>query len=151
MERIKVKLKNIAGDKFLDVPNYETPGSAGVDLRASLLRDIVLQPSETVKVSTGWAIQLPDSQAVGLVFARSGLAANFGVALANGVGVIDSDYRGEIQVLISNNGPEPYIIHHGDRIAQMVFLPVMRAEFEVVEDLVDTLRGKGGFGSTGLL
>ncbi|MHB8127121.1 MAG: dUTP diphosphatase [Desulfitobacteriaceae bacterium] len=150
MEQIKVKLKSITGDKLIAVPNYETPGSAGVDLRASLKREIVLQPGETVKVPTGWAMQLPDSQVVALVFARSGLAAKYGVALANGVGVIDSDYRGEIQILMSNNGPEPFTIHHGDRIAQMLFQPIMRAEFEVVEDIDDTLRGKGGFGSTGV-
>ena len=118
-------------------------------MRASLEQEIVLLAGETVKVPTGWAIQLPDSQVVALVFARSGLAANYGVALANGVGVIDSDYRGEIQILISNNSSEPYIIHHGDRIAQLLFMPVMRAEFEIVEDLEETLRGKGGFGSTG--
>ena len=149
MERIKVKMKNVSGDKFGAVPEYETPGSAGVDLRASLERKIVLQAGETVKVPTGWVIKLPDSQVVALVFARSGLAANYGVALANGVGVIDSDYRGEIQILISNNGPEPFIIHHGDRIAQMLFMPIIRAEFEIVEDLEETLRGEGGFGSTG--
>ncbi len=149
MERIKVKMKNISGDKLNVVPKYETLGSAGVDLRASLEQEIVLLAGETVKVPTGWAIQLPDSQVVALVFARSGLAANYGVALANGVGVIDSDYRGEIQILISNNSSEPYIIHHGDRIAQLLFMPVMRAEFEIVEDLEETLRGKGGFGSTG--
>ncbi len=149
MERIKVKLKNVSGDELREVPKYETPGAAGVDLRACLAQEIILQPSETVKIPTGWAMQLPDSQVVALVFARSGLAANYGVALANGVGVIDSDYRGEIQILMSNTGPEPFTIHHGDRIAQLLFMPVMRAEFEVVEDLVETLRGKGGFGSTG--
>ncbi|MFZ3100976.1 MAG: dUTP diphosphatase, partial [Desulfitobacteriaceae bacterium] len=86
MERIKVRLKNVSGDKRSAIPSYETPGAAGVDLRACLEREIILQSGETVKVPTGWAIQLPDSQVVALVFARSGLAANYGVALANGVG-----------------------------------------------------------------
>jgi dUTP pyrophosphatase len=149
MEKIKVILKNLSGNESLSLPRYETPGSAGVDLRACLDQEIVLFPGKTIKVPTGWAVQLPDSQAVALVFARSGLAARYQVALTNGVGVIDSDYRGEIQVLLSNNGAEPFVINHGDRIAQMVFLPVRRAEFEVSEVLDDTLRGEGGFGSTG--
>jgi deoxyuridine 5''-triphosphate nucleotidohydrolase (EC 3.6.1.23) len=150
VEKIKVKLKNISGTDQISVPRYETPGSAGIDLRANLEHEIVVLPGNTVKVPTGWAMQLPDTKVVALVFARSGLAAKYGVALTNGVGVIDSDYRGEIQVLISNNGQEPFTIQHGDRIAQMLFLPVMAAEFEVVEKIDDTLRGEGGFGSTGI-
>ncbi|HWQ89830.1 MAG TPA: dUTP diphosphatase [Desulfitobacteriaceae bacterium] len=145
----KVKLKNVSGDELLSLPQYETPGAAGVDLRACLEREIVLSPGQSAKVPTGWAVQLPDSRVVALVFARSGLAAKYQVALTNGVGVIDSDYRGEIQVLITNSGSEPFTIRHGERIAQMVFLPVLRAEFAVAADLEDTLRGEGGFGSTG--
>ena len=87
---------------------------------------------------------------VALVFARSGLASRHGMGLTNGVGVIDSDYRGEIQVLIHNSGPQPVIINPGDRIAQMVFLPVFQALFEEVSELQDTERGTGGFGSTGM-
>ncbi|HWQ73133.1 MAG TPA: dUTP diphosphatase [Desulfitobacteriaceae bacterium] len=150
MEKIKIKLKNISGTDQITIPKYETPGSAGIDLRANLEREIVVPPGNTVKVPTGWAMQLPDPKVVALLFARSGLAAKHGVALTNGVGVIDSDYRGEIQVLISNNGQEPFTIRHGDRIAQMLFLPVMTAEFEVVEKIDETLRGEGGFGSTGV-
>jgi dUTP pyrophosphatase len=150
LEKIKIKLKNISGTDQITIPKYETPGSAGIDLRANLEREIVVPPGNTVKVPTGWAMQLPDPKVVALLFARSGLAAKHGVALTNGVGVIDSDYRGEIQVLISNNGQEPFTIRHGDRIAQMLFLPVMTAEFEVVEKIDETLRGEGGFGSTGV-
>ncbi|MDD2234552.1 MAG: dUTP diphosphatase [Desulfitobacteriaceae bacterium] len=150
MKKIKVKLKNISGTDQITVPRYETPGSAGIDLRANLEREIVVLPGNTAKVPTGWAMQLPDSKAVALLFARSGLAAQYGVALTNGVGVIDSDYRGEIQVLVSNNGQEAFTIRHGDRIAQMLFLPVLTAEFEVAEKIDDTQRGEGGFGSTGI-
>ena len=146
---VKVILKNMSNDEHLTLPRYEPPGSAGVDLRACLDREIVLPPGQSAKVPTGWAVQLPDSQVVALVFARSGLAAKHQIALTNGVGVIDSDYRGEIQVLITNSGSEPFAIRHGERIAQIVFLPVMRAEFKVAVDLDDTLRGEGGFGSTG--
>jgi len=149
LEMIKVKLKNMSGDELLSLPRYETPGSAGVDLRACLDREIAILPGQSARVPTGWAVQLPDSQVVALVFARSGLAAKHKIALTNGVGVIDSDYRGEIQVLITNSGSEPFAIRHGERIAQMVFLPVRKAEFEVAVDLDDTLRGEGGFGSTG--
>lgn len=150
MEKIKIKLKNISGTDQISIPKYETLGSAGIDLRANLEHEIIVPPGNTVKVPTGWAMQLPDPKVVALLFARSGLAAKHGVALTNGVGVIDSDYRGEIQVLISNNGQEPFTIRHGDRIAQMLFLPVMTAEFEVVEKIDETLRGEGGFGSTGI-
>jgi dUTP pyrophosphatase len=146
---VKVILKNMSNDEHLTLPRYETPGSAGVDLRACLDREIVIQPGQSARVPTGWAVQLPDSQVVALVFARSGLAAKYQIALTNGVGVIDSDYRGEIQVLVTNNGSEPFAIRHGERIAQLVFLPVMRAEFTMAVDLDDTLRGEGGFGSTG--
>jgi dUTP pyrophosphatase len=150
LAKIKVKLKNISGTDQITVPKYETPGSAGIDLRANLEHEIVVLPGNTVKVPTGWAMQLPDSRVVALLFARSGLAAKYGVALTNGVGVIDSDYRGEICILVSNSGQEPFTIRHGDRIAQMLFLPVLAAEFEVVEKIDDTLRGEGGFGSTGI-
>ncbi|HEY8909629.1 MAG TPA: dUTP diphosphatase [Desulfosporosinus sp.] len=146
---IKVKIKRIANNS-LPLPSYATTASAGVDLYAALEDRLIVNPGENVKIPTGIAIELPNQQMVGLVFARSGLASRSGIGLTNGVGVIDSDYRGEIQVLIQNLGSQPVTINRGDRIAQMLFMPVFQALFEEVEELQDTLRGNGGFGSTGI-
>jgi dUTP pyrophosphatase len=108
-----------------------------------------LGAGEIVLVPTGIAVQIPRRDYAGLVFARSGLASRHGVALANGVGVIDSDYTGEIMVTLINNGTGPYIVRPGDRIAQLVLVPVGIARVNLVEDLQNTSRGDGGFGSTG--
>lgn len=132
------------------LPTYATSASAGVDLCADLKEQITLSPGENVKIPTGLAIELPSQQVVALVFARSGLANRFGIGLTNGVGVIDSDYRGEIQVLMQNLGAQPVTINPGDRIAQMVFMPIFKAVFEEVAELGETIRGSGGFGSTGI-
>lgn len=150
MNSIKVKLSSVRKDKTLNVPKYATPGAAGVDLQASLDEDLVISPGHIVKISTGMAIELPHVGVGAFVFARSGLASKYGLSLVNGVGVIDSDYRGEVQVAIINQGPEPFVVKDGDRIAQMVFLPVLIGEFEVVDHLENTSRGSGGFGSTGV-
>ncbi|MCL1919188.1 MAG: dUTP diphosphatase [Peptococcaceae bacterium] len=131
------------------LPHYATPHSAGADLCADLDKEILLQPGQRCSVPTGWALELPDTETTALVFARSGLAARQGLCLTNGVGVIDADFRGEICVLLSNHGHEDVLIEPGQRIAQIVFLPIRRAGFEVVEDLTETERGSGGFGSTG--
>jgi len=150
IDSITVKITNLRGDKSLSLPRYATPGSAGVDLQASLDKDLVIEPGEIFKIPTGLAIELPHNGIGAFVFARSGLATKYGLALANGVGVIDSDYRGEILVAVINLGSEPVVVRDGDRIAQMVFLPVFRAEFQEVASLAETARGKGGFGSTGI-
>ncbi|GAB6173829.1 dUTP diphosphatase [Paradesulfitobacterium aromaticivorans] len=150
LHSIDVRFKRVREDNEVILPSYATAGSAGVDLHACLERDLEILPGQVVKVPTGWAMELPGSQAVGLVFARSGLAAKFGLALANGVGVIDSDYRGEIQVLVVNQGRESVIIHSGERIAQMLFIPVWHARLSEAASLNDTGRGTGGFGSTGV-
>lgn len=144
---ITVSLKFI-GDKG-EVPVYATPGSAAVDLRARLDAPLVLAPGDRFAVPTGIAVGLPGPDVVGMIFARSGLGAKHGIGLPNGVGVIDSDYRGEILVALINQSDKPYTITPGDRIAQMAFLPVCRALFEVVSELSPTGRGGGGFGSTG--
>ena len=149
MSDITVKLKRVRQEEKPQIPAYATPGSAGVDLCACLEKDLVIQPGEVAKVPTGLAMELPGPGVVALVFARSGLAARHGVTLANSVGVIDSDYRGEVQVLLINQGPKPFVVSHGDRIGQMLFLPVFKAEFTEAETLSDTVRGEGGFGSTG--
>lgn len=152
MGNFKVKLKRLLQENKgnLKMPAYATAGSAGVDLQACLVEDINLQPGEIVKVPTGWALELPGPEVVALVFARSGLATKHGIALANGVGVIDSDYRGELQVALVNHGREPFAIRNGDRVAQMVFMPVMKVQLEEVQELSATARGAGGFGSTGV-
>ena len=146
-EPIRVKIKRLSS---LALPAYATEASAGVDLRADLKEPMTVNPGENVKVPTGLAIELPNQYVVALVFARSGLANRYGIGLTNGVGVIDSDYRGEIQVLLQNLGTQAVSINPGDRIAQMVFMPVFQALFEEVTELRETSRGSGGFGSTGI-
>ena len=135
--------------KEIPLPSYATPGSAAMDLRACVSEPVVIAPGTRVVVPSGIAIALPSSEYVALLFARSGLAAKGGVCLANGVGVIDSDYRGEIGVALLNTGSDPYTILPGDRIAQLMVTPVVQPAVELVEDLPETERGEGGFGSTG--
>lgn len=147
-DSIIVKIKRIAKNS-LPLPSYATAASAGVDLCADLIVPLTVNAGESVKIPTGLAIELPSQNIVALVFARSGLASRFGIGLTNGVGVIDSDYRGEIQVLIQNKGSQSVTIKPGDRIAQMLFMPVLHALFEEVAELENTPRGTGGFGSTG--
>lgn len=132
------------------LPAYETPGAAGMDLTAALDEPLELLPGQRVQVPTGIAIALPGPHLVALVFARSGLAARFGIQLANGVGVVDSDYRGEIKVALQNSGDEPFLIRDGDRIAQLVVMPVAAVTWKEVSELPPTERGEGGFGSTGI-
>lgn len=134
-----------------EAPAYATPGSAAADLRAALEEPLVLEPGKRAAVPTGVSIQLPDAQWVALICARSGLACRYGLALSNGVGVIDSDYRGELQVSLVNQGEEAYTIQPGERIAQLMILPVAQAAFIPAEKLDETSRGAGGFGSTGRL
>ncbi len=131
------------------LPRRQTPGSAGYDLSACLTEDLILAPGACVPVPTGIAL-CPDRQdVVLLVYARSGLSTKYGVSMANGVGVIDSDYRGEILVPLVNRGGEPFRITPGMRIAQLVVTPVLLPDTEEVQQLPDSARGAGGFGSTG--
>ena len=130
------------------VPTYGSQFSAGADLYACIDGDITIEPASTVLIHTGIAMEIPAGM-VGLVYARSGLAAKKDLAPANKVGVIDSDYRGEIMVALHNHGKEPRTISNGERIAQIVFAPYFSADFTVVDELSDTVRGVGGFGSTG--
>ena len=130
------------------IPTYGSEFAAGADLYACIENDITIEPAQTVLIHTGLAMQIPEGL-VGLIYARSGLASKKGLAPANKVGVIDSDYRGEIMVALHNHGTIPQIISDGERIAQIVFAPYYAAEFSVVDELDDTTRGAGGFGSTG--
>ncbi len=150
MDAIKVKIKKMnQQDNNARIPMYATAGAAGADLFACLEKDMIIKPGERTAVPTGIAIELPNADIVALVFARSGLASKKGLALSNGVGVIDSDFRGEIKVLMINHGREDVVIQNGDRIAQMLFLDVYKALFVETGELGDTSRGEGGFGSTG--
>lgn len=148
---MKLELKFIPseGEKIANKPFYATSGSAGMDLSACLDEPVVIPKGEIKFIPTGIAIALPSNEYVAYVYARSGLACKKGIALANGVGVIDSDYRGEIKCALINLGQEDFTVNHGDRIAQLVISPVCIADVEVKENLDDTSRGSGGFGSTG--
>ncbi len=130
------------------LPTYGTPYAAGADLYACLEKEITIAPGETVFVPTGIAMEVPEHCA-GLIYARSGLACKRGIAPANKVGVVDSDYRGEIIVVLHNHGSEPQTIANGERIAQMVITPVLTPAYVETEELTDTIRANQGFGSTG--
>lgn len=130
------------------LPERKTPGSAGFDLCACTAREITLEPGDMAVFPTGLAAEIPEGCA-GMIFTRSGLGVKHGVAVSNGVGVIDSDYRGEIQVGLHNFSRVPYTVCPGDRIAQLIVMPVCLPEVEEAADLGETIRGGGGFGSTG--
>lgn len=132
----------------IDLPAYQSAGAAGADIRAALAEPLVLGPGARASVPTGLSIAIPDGFEV-QVRPRSGLAARHGVTVANAPGTVDSDYRGEVKVLLVNLGTEPFTIERGERIAQLVVAPVVRARFETVDTLDETARGDGGFGSTG--
>lgn len=133
----------------LPLPQYQTSGSAGMDIFAAIDEPIIINPKETVLVPTSISIALPDGYEA-QVRSRSGLAAKYGVFALNSPGTIDSDYRGEIKVILSNFGNQPFTINRGDRIAQLVIARYEKAEFELVDELPDTFRNDGGFGSTGI-
>ncbi len=146
---MQVKLKLSRG---MTAPEYATPGAAAVDLRAALDEGttLTLAPGEKALIPTGLAIAPETEGVVAVVAGRSGLGVKKGVTLSNSIGVIDSDYRGEICVGLINHGSEPFTVARGDRIAQMFFLPVIHADFLISESLSETERGAGGFGSTGI-
>ncbi len=132
------------------VPTRATSGSAGYDLHACIDKDITIKKGDLIRVPCGIAIELPSSEYAAFIFARSGLGIKYGISLSNGVGVIDSDYKGEIQVgLCRTSDGDPYTIKNGDRIAQMIIMPVSNVNFKLVENLGESERGSGGFGSTG--
>lgn len=141
-----IRVKKLHPNAIL--PTYGSAEAAGADLYACLDEPLVVEPGKTVWIPVGFAMEVPKSCA-GLVYARSGMACKKGLAPANKVGVIDSDYRGPVTVVLYNHGDEPQTINHGDRIAQMVITPVLTPAYEEVEELTDTVRDGGGFGSTG--
>jgi dUTP pyrophosphatase len=131
------------------LPAYATPGSAGLDLRACLDADIQLAPGETVLIPTGLAIFIGDANLCATILPRSGLGHKHGIVLGNLVGLIDSDYQGPLMVSMWNRGNDSFTIQPGDRIAQLVFMPVVQAEFNLVDSFEQTARGEGGFGHSG--
>ncbi|HSG11212.1 MAG TPA: dUTP diphosphatase [Gammaproteobacteria bacterium] len=149
MQKIQLKiLDRRLGDEF-PLPNYATDGSAGMDMRACVDGPLELAPGETQLIPTGLAIHVEDSGLAAVLLPRSGLGHKHGIVLGNLVGLIDSDYQGQVFVSCWNRGQESFTINPGERIAQMVIVPVVRADFELVEEFVASDRGAGGFGHTG--
>ncbi len=143
---IKVLIKKL--NSKVKLPKYKTDGSSGMDLMAFLESPVSLKPQESELIPTGISIAIPEDTEV-QIRPRSGLAAKSNISVLNTPGTIDSDYRGEIKIILFNHGKEDFVINNNDRIAQMILMPIVKAEFEEVENLPKTLRGSGGFGSTG--
>jgi len=149
-ERLSVKITRIdSGSRDLPLPSYATAGSAGMDLHAAVASDVTIQPSESLLVPTGYSIELPEGIEAE-VRPRSGLAIKHQIGILNSPGTIDSDYRGEIKVILTNFGKEPFTIRRGDRIAQLVVHRYVRIAWEEVDRLAETGRGEGGFGHSGV-
>jgi dUTP pyrophosphatase len=149
MHKIQLKILDSRLGNDISLPEYATTGSAGLDLRACLDNAIILQPGETVLIPTGLAIHIDDNSLAAVILPRSGLGHKHGIVLGNLVGLIDSDYQGQVFVSCWNRGNEPFTINIGERIAQMVFVPVVQVAFEQVTEFDESHRGEGGFGHTG--
>lgn len=149
MHKLKVRVLDPRVGDSLPLPTHATPGSAGMDLRACIDGPLTLAPGQAELVPTGIAIHLEDPGLAAMLLPRSGLGHKHGVVLGNLVGLIDSDYQGQLMVSAWNRGSTPYVIQPGERIAQMVLVPVVQAELEVVADFAASERGEGGFGSSG--
>ena len=146
---IQVKILDNRIGKEFPLPRYETQEAAGLDLRACLTEKLVLQPGDTHLIPAGIAIYIGDPTLAAVILPRSGLGHKHGIVLGNLVGLIDADYQGELKVSCWNRSQQEYTIQPGDRIAQLVFVPIVRAHFSVVEEFQETLRGAGGFGHSG--
>ncbi|MBE1276032.1 dUTP diphosphatase [Enterovibrio baiacu] len=149
MKKIDLKILDPRVGNEFPLPAYATEGSAGLDLRACLDAPLTLEPGQTQLIPTGLAIHISDPTIAATILPRSGLGHKHGVVLGNLVGLIDSDYQGQLMVSCWNRGQDTFIIEPGERIAQMVFVPVIQAEFNLVEDFDATERGAGGFGHSG--
>ena len=150
MQNLQVKILNSRIGDDIPLPSYSTPGSAGMDLRACLDESLNLAPAETSLIPTGIAIFVSDPGYAALILPRSGLGHKHGIVLGNLVGLIDSDYQGELMISAWNRGASNFAIEPGDRIAQLVLVPVQQVEFSIVSEFLSTDRGAGGFGSSGL-
>ncbi|HTT08402.1 MAG TPA: dUTP diphosphatase [Gammaproteobacteria bacterium] len=151
MRGIQLKILDVRLGRDYPLPSYSTAGAAGIDLRACMEAPIMLEPGEAQLIPTGMAIHIADEKLAAVILPRSGLGHKHGIVLGNLVGLIDSDYQGQLFVSCWNRGRESFNIRPGDRIAQLVFMPVVRAEFTVVEEFTASERGQGGFGHTGRL
>jgi len=151
MPKVQMKILDPRVNDRFPLPEYATNGSAGMDLRAILDKPLTIQPGDTHLLPTGIAIYIGDPGLVAMLLPRSGLGHKHGIVLGNLVGLIDSDYQGQLMVSCWNRGDTPFVVKPGERIAQMVIVPVERPGFEIVEEFVETGRGEGGFGSTGTL
>ncbi len=149
MKKIDLKILDPRIGQQFPLPTYATDGSAGLDLRACLDTPITLEAGQTVLVPTGLAIHIADASLAAVILPRSGLGHKHGVVLGNLVGLIDSDYQGELKVSVWNRGHETFVIEPGERMAQMVFVPVVQAAFNLVTEFDQSERGEGGFGHTG--
>ncbi len=149
MKKIDIKILDPRVGKEFPLPAYATPGSAGLDLRACTDGSITLDAGSTTLIPTGLAIHVADPQLAAVILPRSGLGHKHGIVLGNLVGLIDSDYQGQLMVSVWNRSEQPFVIEAGDRIAQLVFVPVVQAEFTLVEEFTQTERGEGGFGHSG--
>lgn len=149
MHRIQVKVLDARIGESIDLPEYATDGSAGMDLRACLEEELTIHPGETHLIPTGIAIHIGDPALAAVILPRSGLGHKHGIVLGNLVGLIDSDYQGQLFVSCWNRGENSFTIKVGERIAQLVFVPVVRAAFEVVGEFDESQRGEGGFGHSG--
>ena len=149
MHALQAKILDPRLGQDFPLPEYATPGSAGLDLRAMLQSDTVLEPGQTLLIPTGIAIHIGDPGLAALILPRSGLGHKHGIVLGNLVGLIDSDYQGELMVSCWNRGQDSFRIAIGERIAQLVLVPVVQARFELVDEFDQTQRGAGGFGHSG--
>lgn len=147
-EEYKIMIEIKILDKKATIPKYATEGSAGLDLRACISSPVRIEPQETKLLPTGLAIYIKDPNLAAVILPRSGLGHKHGIVLGNLVGLIDSDYQGELEISCWNRSSESFVINPQDRIAQIVFLPIIRAELKVVESFQKSIRGQGGFGST---
>lgn len=147
--KVQVKVLDKRLGREWPLPTYATAGSAGLDLRACVDQAIQIEPGQTVLVKTGMAIYIHDPEFAGLILPRSGLGHKHGIVLGNLVGLIDSDYQGELMVSVWNRGQSAFTLEPGERLAQYVLVPVVQAEFDIVTDFAETERGAGGFGHTG--
>ncbi|PCJ86299.1 MAG: dUTP diphosphatase [Thiotrichaceae bacterium] len=149
MKKIQLKILDPRIGNEIALPEYTTDGSAGMDLRAALDETTIINPGETILIPTGMAIYIEDPNMAAIVLPRSGLGHKHGIVLGNLVGLIDSDYQGQLFVSCWNRGNESFTIEIGDRVAQLVLVPVIQAQFELVNEFNTTLRGDGGFGHSG--
>lgn len=148
-QAIEIKILDPRVGQSIELPSYATPGSAGLDLRVCIDEPLQIAPQQTVLLPTGLAIYIADPNLAAVILPRSGLGHKHGIVLGNLVGLIDSDYQGELKISCWNRNQEHFTVMPGDRIAQLVFLPVVQCTFKLVESFTETNRGEGGFGSSG--